>query len=105
MIELAMLFAAALAEPTPAPAPASVPVPESPAAAREDPPIDVRGQRVTCRRTTAHTDSRIFTGRVCLTQREWDEQHDRAVELYHDMPRRNPRQAGRTIPDPRDITQ
>jgi hypothetical protein len=89
MLAMLMLLAVAGAEPTPVPAPA------------DQPPIDVRGrrERLICNRETAPGGSRIVTGRVCLTQRQWQERRDQAVDLMNDMPRRNPRAGGRTIPD------
>jgi|GEM_PF-2105839 len=87
MLELMVLFAAAATEPA---------VPE----AREEAPIDVRGSRVVCRQVTQSAMTRMGRQRVCRSQREWDEIRDQAVELLLDMPRRNPRQGGRTIPDP-----
>ena len=87
MIEL-LIFAAAAASFEPATA-----------EPREGPPITVRGQRVVCRRVnTQSASTRMGTQRVCLSQQDWDDQRDQAVELLQDMPRRNPRQAGRTIP-------
>ena len=86
MIELMMLFAAAAAEPT---------VPE----ARDEPPIDVRGRRTICRIIYPSAGTRLERRRVCRTQQEWDEIRDQDVEFLADMPRRNPRQAGRTIPE------
>jgi hypothetical protein len=87
MIELMMLFAAATAEPaTPATADA--------------PPIDVRGTRMVCRSVYSSAESRLNRQRVCRTQLEWDEIRDQAAEFLADMPRRNPRSAGRTTIDP-----
>ena len=86
MIELMMLFAAAAAEPR---------VPQ----ARDEPPIDVRGRRTICRIIYPSAETRLNRQRVCRTEQEWDELRDEAVEFLGDMPRRNPRRAGRTIPD------
>jgi hypothetical protein len=87
MIELMLLFAAAAAEPT---------VPDG----QDAPPIDVRGTRMVCRHVADSAQTRMNRQRVCRTQREWDEIRDQAAEFLADMPRRNPRSAGRTIPDP-----
>lgn len=89
MIELIAGLALATAEPA---------VPE----AAEAPPIDVRGTRMVCRQVYSSAESRLNRQRVCRSQLEWDEIRDQAAEFLADMPRRNPRSAGRTIANPMD---
>ena len=91
MIALMMLFAAASNQP---------PVAES----AEEPPIEVRGP-VICKRVTSSAETRVGRRQMCLTARQWNEVRDKAAEFYADLPRRNPRAAGRTIPDAFDIPQ
>lgn len=73
-----------------------------PATDAQGPPITVRGRRDTrtiCRRVNTNSGgSRLGAERVCLTAREWESNRDQSVEFLQDMPRRNPRQAGRTLP-------
>lgn len=65
------------------------------------PEVTVRGSRdnrVICQRVNANSGgSRLGAQRICLTEREWESNRDRSVELLQDMPRRNPRRAGRTL--------
>lgn len=89
MLDLIMLLAVAAGEPA---------VPE----AREEPPIDVRGSRMICRSVYSSAESRLNRQRVCRSSAEWDEIRDQAAEFLADMPRRNPRSAGRTMANPMD---
>lgn len=93
MVDLILLLAAALqqvgpAEPPPPPR-ATASEPNDQAAPNED--IEVKGRRICKRITVNSAESRLGQSRICLTQSQWNEQREETVEMFNDLPRRNPR--------------
>lgn len=93
MLDLIVLLAAALHQPvaTGRPEVPSVTASGPRDEAAPETEIEVRGRRLCKWEITNSAESRLGRTRICLTSRQWTQRRDEAVELYDELPRRNPR--------------